>query len=513
MTATARVKGLLTVCGIAGACILAVARQGAAPAARPAPPAFKSEEYLLLGNANRGAGEPMVAVDPTDPKNIIAVAMGSVQQLGGKPAVQGGTDQYHLVADSTRTWLGVTHDGGITWDVKDLPIMSGKWTRCPDSFADVTKDGVFLAGCEPRETASDPDFWGTSALMVSRDKGQTWGPVVQLISDYQLNRFAPGLQPVSGGFPAAAKDRVASNSPWDRPFTQIDDSTGTIYAVAHGGSAIADAARTQRRSQAYITASTDGGRSFGTIYAWDSPDYPQTSRGISATAGHGLVAVTYIAGRAPAPEGVTCPCAVLGVSRDHGKTFTHHVLKNITIALSANPTNPAAIGGRGGRGAGGGNGGLTSISFDQTSPGRMAMLKAEGARYSVSVSLDNGQTWSAFVPAGAVPDAVSFSKPAFEFSRFGTLGLIWRASYADRTYDVWAAISNDGGRTFSKSLRVSHAKSPASDPYRNAGLFGDDIQDLSMDKDNIHLVWGDSRAGFQGVWYGRVKLSDFEFQP
>jgi hypothetical protein len=24
-------------------------------------------------------------------------------------------------------------------------------------------------------------------------------------------------------------------------------------------------------------------------------------------------------------------------------------------------------------------------------------------------------------------------------------------------------------------------------------------------------VWGDSRAGFQGTWYGRVKLSDFEF--
>jgi hypothetical protein len=45
----------------------------------------KSEEYLLLGNANRGAGEPMVAVDPTNPNNIIAVAMGSVQQLHGTP--------------------------------------------------------------------------------------------------------------------------------------------------------------------------------------------------------------------------------------------------------------------------------------------------------------------------------------------------------------------------------------------------------------------------------------------
>jgi len=32
------------------------------------------------------------------------------------------------------------------------------------------------------------------------------------------------------------------------------------------------------------------------------------------------------------------------------------------------------------------------------------------------------------------------------------------------------------------------------------------IQDLSMDPENLHLVWGDSRAGFQGLWYGRLPL-------
>ena len=64
-----------------------------------------------------------------------------------------------------------------------------------------------------------------SAMMMSTDKGQTWGPVVQLISDFQLNRFAPGLKPISGVWPKGGKS--ASNSPWDRPFTYIDDSNGT----------------------------------------------------------------------------------------------------------------------------------------------------------------------------------------------------------------------------------------------------------------------------------------------
>ena len=488
--------------GLAG--IIGWANQAPRPAQNPPPASsFKSEEYLLLGNATRGAGEPMIAVDPTDPKNIIAVGMGSVQRIivGGKPAV--GNSEYHRTANSTITWVAVSHDAGMTWDVKELPILSGKLTRCPDSFADVTKDGVFIAGCEPRETASDPDYWGMSAFMVSHDKGKTWGPVVQMISDYQINRFAPGLKPVSGAFPKESPTRVASNSPWDRPFTTIDDSTSVIYGFAQGGSAIVTP--TTRRSQAYVTASTDGGKSFGPVYSWDSPEYPQSSRGISESAGHGVIAVAYIASSVPASENATCPCAVLGLSRDRGKTFTYHVLKNL-MPLAAQPTA-----GGGGRGGGGGNGGLTDISMDPTKAGRIAMLKSEGPRYSVSISEDFGQTWSPFVVAGTVQDATSFSKPAFEFSRDGVVGLMWRASYADRSYDIWAAISKDGGKTFSKSLKVSHARSPASDPYRNSGLFGDDIQDLSMDKEYIHMVWGDSRAGFLGVWYGRVRFADFEF--
>jgi len=81
--------------------------------------------------------------------------------------------------------------------------------------------------------------------------------------------------------------------------------------------------------------------------------------------------------------------------------------------------------------------------------------------------------------------------------------------YRDGTYDIWSAISKDGGKSFSRSLRVSHAVSPASDPIRVGA--NDDIQDLSMDNDNIHMVWGDSRAGFQAVFYGRVPFSAYDF--
>ncbi len=139
------------------------------------------------------------------------------------------------------------------------------------------------------------------------------------------------------------------------------------------------------------------------------------------------------------------------------------------------------------------------------------MLLNQGPKYSVTVTEDFGQTWSSIVDIATVPESPGASNPSIDFSRDGTLGLIWRASYADGSYDIWAVSSRDSGKTFSKLLRVSHARSPARDAYRNGGLFGDDIQDLSMDKVNMHLVWGDSRAGFQAVFYGRVKLADFEF--
>lgn len=455
----------------------------------------------------------MVAVDPTDPRHLIAVAMGNLHLINGKPTT--GNEVHHGVANSTINWLGVSHDAGVTWSVGEQPILSGKWTRCPDAFADVLKDGTFIAGCEPRETASGPDYFGMSAFQISRDHGQTWGPVVQMISDYQLDRFAQGLKPVSGGSPPKDPNRVASNSPWDRPYTHIDDSTGVIYGVAQGGSAWVDEAAATRRSQAYVTASADGGKRFGPVYAWDSPEFPQVSRGISASAAHGVLAVTYIAGRAPSTEGATCPCAVLGLSRDQGRTFSYRVLKNIPIAAPASPAAPVPSAGTGqagrGRGRGGvGNGGLTAISLDPTTPGRLALLQSAGPTYLSSTSTDNGRTWTPFVAAGTVPGATGVSKPRFEFSRDGVLGLMWRASYADGSYDIWASISRDGGRTFSRSLPISHAKSPGRNPLLNGGGFGDDIQDLSMDRTTMHLVWADSRTGFQGVWYGRIALAAFD---
>ena len=447
---------------------------------------FKSEEYLLLGDATRGAGEPMIAVDPTNPKNMIAVAMGNLQQLPGVQS-RAGTNPWPSVGRSTITWLAITHDGGVNWKIGELPILYSNTQRCPDSLVDVTKDGVFIAGCEPRQTT--PGGNESSSIVVSRDKGETWSAPAEIVG-YSKNRFAPGLNPKIGGA-----------APYDRPFTTIDDSTGVIYGVAQGGTS-EDGGKVH--NQGYITASTDGGKSFGTIYSWDSKDYPQSSRGLGEAAGFGEVAVIYAAASVPAKEQAACPCAVFGLSRDQGKTFTYRVLKGIpaaTQAASGSAVNPPSN--------------MEKLAADQTKSGRFAILtyiSGTNPRFEVTVTEDHGQMWSQPVNAGSAPGAVYYTKTAFKYSRDGVLALMWRAVYSDETYDIWTTLSKDGGKSFSTSLRVSHARSPRKDPVRAAGNFGDDIQDLSMDKENVHMVWGDSRAGFQAVFYGRVPFSGYEFK-
>src|SRR5438445_2985082 len=44
--------------------------------------ASKFEEYLVMGDPARGSGEPQIAVNPTNSKNIVITGMASLHRLG-----------------------------------------------------------------------------------------------------------------------------------------------------------------------------------------------------------------------------------------------------------------------------------------------------------------------------------------------------------------------------------------------------------------------------------------------
>src|SRR5262249_2157807 len=144
-------------------------------------------------------------------------------------------------------------------------------------------------------------------------------------------------------------------------WVRVDRSRNVVYA---SGANIADHER-------FVTASTDGGQSFGTIYAVDSPDYP--SGGLPSgtiAAAHGMLAVAYTASSAP---GATCPCVIFETSTDYGATFTRHVVPTV-------------------------NGPSVPRPFVTADPARkrhfaLAMLGSTGTNIQVYVTRDAGATW------------------------------------------------------------------------------------------------------------------------
>jgi len=502
------------------------------------PPAPVSEEYLLLGSVNRGAGEPFIFSNPKDPQNLIVAAMATLHRLpsGETPILPRGTPEATLLRvkelstpDGSRTDIAVTTDGGRTWTfTEDNFRKVFDMNRCSDSFAGAGPDGTLYVGCLAYLKRGAADFdqgyapngearnmHGGSAIAWSTDKGRTWSRPVWVHPAQTPQAYAPGVNPV-----------FEQASPWDRPFFAADASTNTIYLTGSGPTYTVDPKTVERplvdksvpgmgytgyppqavtRTRTFIRASRDQGRTWDLIRPMDSDQYPGGRGGIAAA--HGRLVVAYTASQVPPSEGAQCPCTVLGVSSDRGATYNYRVVPPLAQAVNAAAPTPP-LPGRGGRGGGAGGGGLM-LSADQSSEGRYAIARQAGRTFMVSVTDDGGGSWRPPVVAAEVPaNATGFGHRAMKFSPRGDLAIIWKAAYADGSFDVWSSVSRDGARTF-KTIRVSHAVSP---PYlidRGNFMFGDDLSSVEVDEQFVHVVWGDNRAGFQGTWYGRIPLSAY----
>jgi hypothetical protein len=106
------------------------------------------------------------------------------------------------------------------------------------------------------------------------------------------------------------------------------------------------------------------------------------------------------------------------------------------------------------------------------------------------------------------------------YSPTGVLGLMWKTRDQAPTvaptarnpppspapYDVWAAISRDGGATFSEPLKVSSAPSPGPKP----GIFATDaLSSMALGPQEAFVTWGDWRTGELSSFFSAIKLQAF----
>src|SRR4030095_5898533 len=116
--------------GLVGVILMAAAAVGGSSylSAQTGQPEFDSEEYLLLGDANRGGREPQIAVSPKDPRNIVVTATAINYDIAAGAFRNFPNATVHLMA--------VTQDDGKHWKFSQAPDhVPGKVNRGADPVA------------------------------------------------------------------------------------------------------------------------------------------------------------------------------------------------------------------------------------------------------------------------------------------------------------------------------------------------------------------------------------------
>ena len=441
---------------IAATAALGAASLGPAMAATPAAASRPYEINLVQGV---GAGEPEIAVDPVH--HTIAVAF-----LMSNPAT-----------GASKCGIATSRDRGKTWQVRyKSPADPSRTTNpnCSDPVAAGGTGSAIYVGGMFQSSAMD--------TFVSRsvDGGKTWGP-----AEYS-----------TGNRDAVANAEAAPNSGLDdRPWLTADNRTGHVY------SSMADFVPRFRR---WITASSDGGRTFGPPRPIASNASPELVAGdYIPSSANGVLAESYVT-TAVDPS---CLCRqVFETSTDDGVTWTRHAAPIPAQWTAADPSHPGRFAIL--------SGGSDITDWQTFDPNNLM----------VAVTRDYGQTWSTPVRIGQNPPNPRWM-PWIAYGPTGALGVSYRTKYGtsncttpdecpETSYDEWAAISPDGDGHFRAPVRISHATSPAQISSGTGFAAGDDFGTVALDDKYLYVAWGDMRkapnssaaASVRSMFFGRVPI-------
>lgn len=213
-----------------------------------------------------------------------------------------------------------------------------------------------------------------------------------------------------------------------------------------------------------MATSDDGGRTFSFPRRLDSSTYPGGDASLGVA--HGVLAASYQSGSD----------AVFETSTDGGE----HWLQHVAPASGTLAADPAHLG-------------HYAVLADTG-------IISVGTAVDVYTTSDSGLSWTGPIAINGPLVSGEFVKPWIAFSSTGMLGAVWRSQYSDNSFDVWAAMSADGGSHFSRPLKLTSTPSPPDSP-----IYGDDTSVVAFGYGPtagcVYVGWGDGHdQGSTGAW-------------
>ncbi len=391
--------------------------------------------------------EPSIAVNPTNPLNIIASAKDERSAPGPGTATK-------------QVWEYTSTDGGVTWINQAAPIIGSDAVRQSDPVNIFSDTGVAYAcylGYNDGGGFADTGIYVTR----STDGGLTWGNTVLAVSE--ANSYSTDKQWL-------AVDNNPASPYYHRIYlswTEFGRCNGCIHFVysSDGGSTWSN--------QGFQLSTTNSGQQFSMpTVLWNGNVFVNWANGGSIVA---------------------------RISSDGGQTFSPQTTvgtMNTNLTMSGRNWRISAI---------------PVAAADRSTPGRLAIVWNDGrnnATNGVDIytihSTDGGATWTA--PARLNDDPVGVvrqqAEPWITASPNGLFHAVWYDEREDSTaaivFNIYYSQSSDGGATWSANTRASDGTTDLnigipSGPGWN-GAAGDYINLAATDSD-LYGVWTDTRSG------------------
>lgn len=409
-----------------------------------------------ISNSVLFEGEPYLAVNPVDSRNMVIAWMGVTVTNGVRIGIKSKA----------------TFDGGQTWGNYHVkPHMSSTWNSADVSMA-FRQDGLLYLTYIDYNAAADS---GAVFIVNSPDGGISWGAPVKVVDLYED-------QP---------------KKPVDRPWLAVDNSgtanQGMLYVTTKPAPWVPAPCRP------YMKASADSGMTWGTLRFVDTANYlvgnliqaPMAANAVTADGAFCAVYPSYVPSQSVFPE------FYLAKSYNRAASFQYTtVLTNPTpvadtnfklgYRLVANPANALQM----------------AFVYPDNSYGDPDVL--------ITRTSDGGQTWSTPVRVNNDPAGNGKAQDMVwaDYNEQGDLLVTWRdrrngsgTGFYNQPFETYAAVSHDNGATFAGNLNLCTTLTPFDSALAD---LGNDFLCCKLVDDTICATWSDYRSGKLNVYFARL---------